>query len=173
MSLAQCQAAYLKLSERIFNPKRHQINVLGRSADFLQANGKFNSKELEKAIKEVVIEYAKSEKPLEELLQDSDPRCKVSVSLTTLESRVRHDYLTGFTLQVRGIYSRRKLQVGSITLIRQRLTPYTLRRMHNMGSLSCYICCSHFLRPHQNWTFPTTVCGWRTGIQQSNSTPPS
>jgi hypothetical protein len=60
------------------------MNVPGRAIDFLQANGKFDSKQFEEAVKEVIVEIGK--KPLEELLQDPDPRCKVSVPLHSTSS---------------------------------------------------------------------------------------
>lgn len=73
MTLEECQTAYLKLSERIFNPRRAKFNVVGRAKDFLLVNGKFDWMELEEAIKEI-IGY---KLPESTLLQDLDPQCKV------------------------------------------------------------------------------------------------
>ncbi|KAH0562548.1 hypothetical protein GP486_002769 [Trichoglossum hirsutum] len=75
MSLRDCEKAYLQLSERIFNPKRHSLHAFGKAKDFLMANGKFDSQALEDAIKEVVVSIAKM--PEGELLQDPEPECKV------------------------------------------------------------------------------------------------
>ncbi len=61
--------AYVSLSDRIFQKRRHRITIKGH------VQGRFNSDELEKAIKEIVIR-----KGLEEnvLLQDSrDAKYKV------------------------------------------------------------------------------------------------
>jgi predicted acylesterase/phospholipase RssA len=77
MSLDQCQAAYLKLSQRIFNPKRHTLNTVGKAKDFFLADGKFDHKELEDAIKDIIHEDCKLLP--ETLLQDPDPRSRVFV----------------------------------------------------------------------------------------------
>jgi hypothetical protein len=73
MTLEECQTAYLKLSERIFNPRRAKLNVVGRAKDFLLTNGKFDWMELEEAIKEIIGRKL----PESTLLQDPDPQCKV------------------------------------------------------------------------------------------------
>lgn len=73
MTLADCQAAYLQLSERIFNPRRHKLNFAGQAKDFLLANGRFDSDELEAAIKEILVDRCS----VDELLQENDPKCKV------------------------------------------------------------------------------------------------
>jgi hypothetical protein len=75
MTLDECQAAYLKLSERIFNPKRTKLNTFGRAKDFLLADGKFDWMELEAAVKEIVIQDRKLSEST--LLRDPDPQCKV------------------------------------------------------------------------------------------------
>jgi hypothetical protein len=78
MTIDECEAAYLRLSERIFDPKRSKVNVIGRGIDFLQANGKFDAKALEDAIKETIRDKGLQE---DELLQDPDfdPPCRVYV----------------------------------------------------------------------------------------------
>ena len=75
MTLADCQAAYLQLSERIFNPRRHKLNYAGQAKDFLSANGRFDSVELEAAIKEIIVDRCGMS--VEELLQEKDPKCNV------------------------------------------------------------------------------------------------
>jgi hypothetical protein len=76
MTIDECQSAYLALSSRIFNPKRAKINTLGRGKDFLLADGKFDTKELEDSIKDLLKARGFSS---ETLLQDPDPICKVYV----------------------------------------------------------------------------------------------
>lgn len=75
MSVDQCRLAYLKLSERIFTPRRKSFNFVGQANDFLQANGKFDYELLEAGIKEVIVEDCKLVE--ETLLQETDSRCKV------------------------------------------------------------------------------------------------
>ncbi len=69
MTVDECIDAYVSLSDTIFQKRRHRITIKGH------VQGRFDSDELEKAIKEIVIR-----KGLEEnaLLQDSrDAKCKV------------------------------------------------------------------------------------------------
>ncbi len=75
MTLDDCQAAYLQLSERIFNPRRRKLNYAGKAKDFLLANGRFDSEELEAVIKEILVDRCKM--PEDELLQEKDPKCNV------------------------------------------------------------------------------------------------
>jgi hypothetical protein len=75
MSIDGCRKAYLKLSERIFCPKRRATNLFGQATDFLLANGRFDCQELEAIIKEVIVEDCRLEEDI--LLQEPDPCCKV------------------------------------------------------------------------------------------------
>ena len=75
MTLDKCQTAYLRLSERIFNPSRHNLNYVGQAKDFLSAHGRFDSGELEAAIKEIIVNRCNL--PVDELLQENDPQCHV------------------------------------------------------------------------------------------------
>ena len=78
MSVSECISAYLDLCERIFNPKRYAANIVGRAADFLQANGKFDSNALEEAIKKVIVDRGLSE---DQLMQDEpNTPCKTWVT---------------------------------------------------------------------------------------------
>jgi hypothetical protein len=79
MTLDECEEAYLKLSRRIFQPKRGKLSKGLKVVDFLQANGKFDSKVLEDAIKECI---GSPERKLSEdsLLKEQSPPCKVYVS---------------------------------------------------------------------------------------------
>ena len=77
MSLVDAEQAYLEMSEKIFNPKRHRINAAGQIYDFLKANGKFDAKALEQAIQSIIQEKAKL--PVDSLLQEPDAQCKVWV----------------------------------------------------------------------------------------------
>jgi hypothetical protein len=74
MSIEECENAYRRLSERIFNPKRSSLNYAGRAKDFLSANGRFDSTELELAIKEIIQSRNLSE---EALLKDPSSSCHV------------------------------------------------------------------------------------------------
>lgn len=74
MTIEQCEDAYLRLSERIFTPKRSRMNPL-RSKDFLRADGKFDHKMLEEATKEIIVKVAGMEEGA--LLKDPDLSCKV------------------------------------------------------------------------------------------------
>jgi hypothetical protein len=74
MSIEECENAYRQLSERIFNPKRSSLNLAGRAKDFLSADGRFDSKELELAIKETIQSCNLSE---EALLKELGSACHV------------------------------------------------------------------------------------------------
>ncbi|KAE8442348.1 hypothetical protein EG329_003419, partial [Mollisiaceae sp. DMI_Dod_QoI] len=80
MSLDECERAYLELSERIFTPKRSFSNYLLRSKDFLRADGKFDHKVLEGAVKSIIARNPGLDEST--LLKDSDPQCKVFVCAT-------------------------------------------------------------------------------------------
>ena len=70
MSIDDCIDAYARLSDRVFQKQHHRV-------DFLRGKiqGRFNSGELEKAIKEIIVGQGFSE---DELLQDlPDATCKV------------------------------------------------------------------------------------------------
>ncbi len=69
ITVDECIDAYVSLSDTIFQKRRYHITIKGH------VQGRFDSDELKKAIKEIVIR-----KGLEEnaLLQDSrDAKCKV------------------------------------------------------------------------------------------------
>jgi hypothetical protein len=73
MTLDECEDAYLKLSKHIFKPKR-RFGVAAKAADYLQANGRFDSKMMENVIRDVIRGMKHDE---DALLKDADPRCKV------------------------------------------------------------------------------------------------
>ncbi|MGK2896123.1 MAG: hypothetical protein ACSLEY_00770 [Candidatus Saccharimonadales bacterium] len=80
MSVKECEDAYLKLSKEVFKPKRkHLFKAMG-AADFLQANGKFESEALETAVKDCIRDKLK-ENPEDVLLKSPGSSCKVFVSL--------------------------------------------------------------------------------------------
>jgi len=54
MMLGECENACLKLFKIIFQPKRNKFNKPMQTLNFLEAEGKFGSKVLEDAIKEVI-----------------------------------------------------------------------------------------------------------------------
>jgi nitrite reductase/ring-hydroxylating ferredoxin subunit len=74
MTLNECEDAYLNLSERIFTPKRSIFSPL-RGKDFLLADGKFDYKALEEAIKDIIGRTPGFDES--SLLKDPDPQCKV------------------------------------------------------------------------------------------------
>lgn len=78
MSVVDCITAYLSLSKRVFRKSRHRVTVKG------QVQGRFDSDELARAIKEVVAQQGLAE---DALLKDSaDARCKVFVCATSKET---------------------------------------------------------------------------------------
>lgn len=74
MSVEECEAAYLSMSERIFNPKRGAANVVGRIHDAWKLEGRFDSDELNASIWEILDGQGFCR---EELLQDLYSECKV------------------------------------------------------------------------------------------------
>ncbi len=69
MSIDECVDAYLSLSDRIFQKKRHRVTIKGN------VQGRFDSEELERAVKEVVTAQGLQE---DALLKDaSGDACKV------------------------------------------------------------------------------------------------
>jgi hypothetical protein len=69
MSIEECIEAYLQLSDRVFKKKRHRVTVKGK------IQGRFDSDELERAVKEVI---AKQKLQEDALLKDAaDAPCKV------------------------------------------------------------------------------------------------
>lgn len=69
MCIDDCIKAYLSLSDRVFQKKRHRVTVKGN------IQGRFDSEELERAVKEVVTAQGLSK---DTLLKDaSDDACKV------------------------------------------------------------------------------------------------
>jgi retron-type reverse transcriptase len=76
MTLADCEDAYLMLSETIFTPRRSKINLFAQTKDFLQADGKFDAKILERTIKTCISKVGDEDV----LLKDPESSCKVYVS---------------------------------------------------------------------------------------------
>lgn len=69
MSINECIDAYLSLSDRIFQKKRHRVTIKG------SIQSRFDSEELERVVKEVVTAQGLQK---DELLKDaSDDACKV------------------------------------------------------------------------------------------------
>lgn len=71
MSVPDCISAYLALSDRIFRKKRHRVTVKGK------VQGRFDSEELVRAVKEVVQAQGL---PQDALLKDTSENanaCKV------------------------------------------------------------------------------------------------
>jgi hypothetical protein len=69
MSIDECTDAYVTLSEKIFQKQRHRVDWRGR------VKGRFDSEELERATKEIVMRQGLDN---DALLKDSpDAKCKV------------------------------------------------------------------------------------------------
>jgi hypothetical protein len=75
MSVADCITAYLLLSERVFRKRRHRVTVRGK------VQGRFDSEELARAVKEVVHKQGLPEDAL--LKDESNSTCKVYVERHT------------------------------------------------------------------------------------------
>ena len=71
MTVNECIDAYVSLSDRIFQKQRHRVTIKGR------VQGRFDSDQLERAIKEIVVRQGLAE---DTLLKDTpDGKCKVWV----------------------------------------------------------------------------------------------
>jgi hypothetical protein len=69
MSVADCITAYLTLSERVFRKTRHRVTVKGK------VQGRFDSEELARAVREVIKQQGL---PDNTLLKDApEAGCKV------------------------------------------------------------------------------------------------
>lgn len=69
MSVAECITTYLLLSNRVFRKKQHRVTVKGK------VQGRFDSEELGRAVKEVVKQQGL---PEDALLKDApEAGCKV------------------------------------------------------------------------------------------------
>jgi len=69
MSVDECIDAYLSLSDRVFQKKRHRVTTKG------SIQGSFDSEELERTMKEVVTRQGLQEDTL--LKDPSNDACKV------------------------------------------------------------------------------------------------
>jgi hypothetical protein len=69
MTVDECIDAYVLLSDRIFQKQRHRVNLKG------QVQGRFDSDELVRAIKEIVVKQGLAEDTL--LKDDPKAKCKV------------------------------------------------------------------------------------------------
>jgi hypothetical protein len=71
MSITECIDEYLSISRRVFRKKKHRLTLKGN------LQGRFDSEELKRAVKEVVV---KQGLPEDALLKDApDAGCKVYV----------------------------------------------------------------------------------------------
>jgi hypothetical protein len=69
MPVDECIDAYVSLSDRVFEKRRHRVTIKGR------VQGRFDSAELERAIKEIITRQGLTEDAL--LKDDVDAKCKV------------------------------------------------------------------------------------------------
>ncbi|KAH7398410.1 phospholipase [Pyrenochaeta sp. MPI-SDFR-AT-0127] len=78
MTVDECIDAYVLLSDRIFKKQRHRVTIKG------QVQGRFDSDELERAIKEIITKQGLTE---DALLRDIPAnKCKVFVCATSSET---------------------------------------------------------------------------------------
>ncbi|RYP68522.1 hypothetical protein DL771_006599 [Monosporascus sp. 5C6A] len=68
MTVDECIEAYTSLSDKVFEKKSHRVNIKGK------IQGRFDTAELERAIKQILQDRGLSE---EALLKDADGPCKV------------------------------------------------------------------------------------------------
>lgn len=71
MTVDECIDAYVALLDRIFQKQRHRVTIKG------QVQGRFDSDELERAIKEMVVRQGLVEDAL--LKDTADAKCKLWV----------------------------------------------------------------------------------------------
>lgn len=69
MTIDDCIDAYISLSDRVFQKRRHRVTIKGN------VQGRFDSDELERAIKEIVVRQGLEEDAL--LKNSPDAKCKV------------------------------------------------------------------------------------------------
>lgn len=76
MTLDECEEAYMTMAQEIFQPKRSRINPL-RAVDYIQANERFDSKSMEKIIKNIISQ--RTGNPNHKLMNraESQPACRV------------------------------------------------------------------------------------------------
>ncbi|KAK3167171.1 hypothetical protein OEA41_010297 [Lepraria neglecta] len=78
MTIDDCIDAYISLSDRVFQKRRHRVTIKGN------VQGRFDSDELERAIKEIVVRQGLEEDAL--LKHSRDAKCKVFVCATSKET---------------------------------------------------------------------------------------
>ncbi|KAF2816881.1 FabD/lysophospholipase-like protein [Mytilinidion resinicola] len=78
MTVDECIDAYVSLSDRVFQKRRHRVTIKGN------IQGRFDSTELERAIKEIVARKGLTEDAL--LKDEVDAKCKVFVCATSEET---------------------------------------------------------------------------------------
>ncbi len=69
MTIDECIDAYILLSDRVFQKRRHRVTIKGN------IQGRFDSDELERAIKEIVVMQGLAENAL--FKDSSNAKCKV------------------------------------------------------------------------------------------------
>lgn len=77
MSLDSAEKAYKTLSERIFQPAHNEVDIPGKTYDFLKANGKFSSEPLEVVIQEMLVLNGLSPYELLYDVNEDGQACKV------------------------------------------------------------------------------------------------
>lgn len=75
MDISSCIETYLELSSSVFKPNRSKRDFLRKFSDKIRVKSKFNSVELENAIKQIVRLGLGDENVC--FREDSDPECRV------------------------------------------------------------------------------------------------
>ncbi|KAF2801475.1 uncharacterized protein BDZ99DRAFT_221763 [Mytilinidion resinicola] len=78
MTVDECLDEYVSLSDRVFQKQRHRVTLKGN------VQGRFDSAELERGIKEIIVRQGLAEDAL--LKDDADAKCKVFVCATSAET---------------------------------------------------------------------------------------
>ena len=56
MTIQECLDAYQDIAEKVFQPKRSRLNLIGRGKDLWSLDGAFDGDELAEAIRRVVVQ---------------------------------------------------------------------------------------------------------------------
>ncbi|KAL6406251.1 FabD/lysophospholipase-like protein [Ilyonectria robusta] len=79
MSVDECMDTYARMSDRVFSKRRHRLRLNG------QVQGRFDSEELAKCVKELLVSLGMDADAL--LKEETGARCKVFVCATSAQTR--------------------------------------------------------------------------------------
>jgi len=84
MDVEACIDAYLQLSADVFQPKRCNINILGKAKDKVKVRERFDSEKLKQSIQTIVDKAEEDEGKDAKLRKEANPKCRVFVPLQSL-----------------------------------------------------------------------------------------